>query len=124
MWKLCLSTKFPHQEITPNYSIFRSDLLALSRILLLQTESDPILRALKFQNLQNNFHNSNIKEFFTKMFPYTRNHYILKIYFLDQDDGCFYTETTKCFGLPKTKGLILVINVKIDSTENYRVSVV
>ena len=24
MWKLCLSTKFPHQEIKWNYSIFRS----------------------------------------------------------------------------------------------------
>ena len=47
----------------------------------------------------------------------------LKIFFLDQEDSCFYTETNKRFGLPKTTGLILVISVN-NMIEKYRVSVV
>ena len=33
--------------------------------------------------------------------------------------SCFYTETTKRFGLHKTTGVILVINIKTESPKNY-----
>ena len=33
------------------------------------------------------------------------------------NNSCVYTETIKRFGLPKTTGMILVINVKRESTE-------
>ena len=44
--------------------------------------------------------------------------------FLDSANSGFSTETTKPCSLPKTAGVILVINIKIESTEKHRVSVI
>ena len=61
--------------------------------------------------------------YFLYFFFFSKKHSSLRVSSVN-DNSCVYTETIKCFRLPKTPGIISVINVKTESTEKYCVSVI